>query len=154
MKSAPVYFYAQRNSRFTTFGKIPFDWAPVNEGNAMDLNSGNFTAPRRGIYFFSFTGVLDCSSGSTWCSFQVGLYKNNFRVSSAIVSYDRSPLSLQSTMNLIKGDQVWVEIQSMTSGASLYDFGTSDYPPYPTTTYTHFTHFTGFMLEEEIVASI
>jgi hypothetical protein len=57
-------------------------------------------------------------------------------------------------MNLIKGDQVWVQIEYMTSGASLYDFGTSQYPPYPWTLYTHYTHFTGFMLEEEIVASI
>ena len=154
MKSAPVYFYVQRNSSFTTIGKIPFHSARVNEGNAMDLNSGNFTAPRRGIYFFSFTGVLLCLSGSTSCDLRVGLYKNNFLVSSAIVSYDQSPLSLQSTMNLIKGDQVWVKIERMTSETSLYDFGTSNYPPYPTTTYTHYTHFTGFMLEEEIVASI
>jgi hypothetical protein len=57
-------------------------------------------------------------------------------------------------MNLIKGDQVWVQIEGMTSGASLYDYGTSQYPPYPWTLYTHYTHFTGFMLEEEIVASI
>jgi hypothetical protein len=154
VKSAPVYFYVQRNSSFTTIGKIPFHSARVNEGNAMDLNSGNFTAPRRGIYFFSFTGVLRCSSSSTSCYFRVGLYLNNFLVSSAVVSYDQSPLSLQSTMNLIKGDQVWVQIEGMTSGAYLYDFGTSQYPPYPWTLYTHYTHFTGFMLEEEIVASI
>ena len=159
MKSAPVYFYAQRNYKFTTIGKIPFDSARVNEGNAMDLNSGNFTAPRRGIYFFSFTGVVRCSSGSTTsCDLRVGLYQNNFLVSSAIVyimsTSVQSPLSLQSTMNLIKGDQVWVQIEYMTSGASLYDYGTSQYPPYPWELYTHYTHFTGFMLEEEIVASI
>ena len=56
--------------------------------------------------------------------------------------YQYSPLStLQSTLNLKKGDQVWVEIFDLSSGAYLHD-------------YNHFTHFTGFMLEEEIVASL
>jgi hypothetical protein len=58
-----------------------------------------------------------------------------------------SPLTLQSTLNLKKGDQVWVEIYAMTTAYStqvlvyLYDDT------------NHFTHFTGFMLEEDIVAS-
>jgi hypothetical protein len=58
------------------------------------------------------------------------------------VANQNSPLTLQSTLNLKKGDQVWLQIQWQTTGAYLYD--DSD----------HLTHFTGFMLEEEIVASL
>jgi hypothetical protein len=54
-----------------------------------------------------------------------------------------NPLTLQSTLKLKKGDAVWVEItSSMPSGVNLFDNG------------NHHTHFTGFVLEEEIVASL
>ena len=53
-----------------------------------------------------------------------------------------SPLTLQSTLNLKSGDQVWLEIFYQSTEAYLYDDG------------YHYTHFTGFMLEEEIVASL
>nr|CAH0101933.1 unnamed protein product [Daphnia galeata] len=56
--------------------------------------------------------------------------------------YQYSPLTLQSTLNLKSGDQLWVAIYSQSTGAYLHDF---DY---------HHTHFTGFMLEEEILASL
>jgi hypothetical protein len=58
------------------------------------------------------------------------------------VAGQNSPLTLQSTLNLKSGDQVWMEIHWHSSGANLYD--DSD----------HFTHFTGFMLQEEIAASL
>ncbi len=58
------------------------------------------------------------------------------------VANQYSQLTLQSTINLKSGDQIWVEISDQSTGAYLYD------------SYTHFTHFTGFMLEEEIVASL
>ncbi len=54
----------------------------------------------------------------------------------------RRPLTLQSTLNLKKGDQVWVAIYWQSTGAYLYDNS------------QHYNHFTGFMLEEEIVASL
>jgi hypothetical protein len=53
-----------------------------------------------------------------------------------------SRLTFQSTLNLKKGDQLWLQIDWGSTGAYLYD--DSD----------HFTHFTGWMLEEEIVASL
>jgi hypothetical protein len=43
---------------------------------------------------------------------------------------------------LKKGDQVWLEISSQSTGAYLFDSG------------NHYNHFTGFMLEEEIVSSL
>ncbi|XP_046639768.1 uncharacterized protein LOC124320908 [Daphnia pulicaria] len=150
VKSAPVHFYVQRNSSFSTmYTPIPYDLAVMNEGHAMDLTSGIFTAPRPGIYFFSFAGTAYLSSSSP-VAFHSRLISNGNLIGASYVREDNgpvnqlSPLTLQSTLNLKKGDQLWVEIYySSSSSSSLYDVSTH-----------HFTHFMGFMLEEEIVASL
>ncbi len=121
--------------------------AVVNEGNAMDLTTGKFTAPRPGIYFFSFAGVayLEASSFAAFWSY---LYLNGNRIGSSNVLEGNgpvdqfSPLTLQSTLNLEKGDQVYVMIYYDGSSSYLFD------------DIYHRTHFTGFMLKEEIVASL
>ncbi len=148
VKSAPVHFYVQRNSSFnTTETPIPFVLARVNEGNAMNLTSGIFTAPRPGTYFFSFTGTSFISSSSFYQFFSI-LYLNGNLIGRSYVYEDRgvnrkhSLLTFQSTLNLKKGDQVWVQIKFNGSSSHLFD------------SVNHYTHFTGFMLEEEIVASL
>jgi hypothetical protein len=121
--------------------------AVVNEGNAMDLTSGKFTAPRPGIYFFSFTGLAAFPVSSSRVELGVRLYLNGGQIGIGDVLETNtpgqySPLTLQSTLNLKSGDQVWLEIFYQSTEAYLYDDG------------YHYTHFTGFMLEEEIVASL
>ncbi|EFX82694.1 collagen, type X, alpha 1 precursor-like protein [Daphnia pulex] len=147
VKSAPVHFHVQRYSSFNkTETPIPFDFARVNEGNAMDLTSGKFTAPRPGIYFFSFTALarLESSSGAWYFS---KLYLNGNLIGTNFVHENNGPvdqlssLTLQSTLKLKKDDQVWVQIEYYGS-SYLLDNG------------NHHTHFSGFMLEEEIVASL
>ena len=144
VKSVPVYFYVQRNSNFATVSTpIPFQLARVNEGNAMDLTSGKFTAPRPGIYFFSFTGQMGFPGGSSPAGLRVALYLNGGLIGAGedeetnTVDYQNTQVTLQSTLQLNKGDQVWMQITWMSSGAYLKD-----------------DHFTGFMLKEEIVASL
>ena len=114
----------------------------------MNLQTGKFTAPRPGIYFFSFTGVAGFPASSSRVELLVGLYLNGVKIGrgyveeSNTVANQWSPLTVQSTLNLKKGDQVWMAIDGMSTGVYLAD------------TSSHYTHFTGFMLEEEIVASL
>jgi hypothetical protein len=158
VKSAPVHFYVQKNlvGWFSTQNTpLPFELARVNEGNAMDLTSGIFTAPRPGIYFFSFVGLallntINTNSGNA--GFNCYLYLNgmefgsNFVVENRGPVYQFSPLTLQSTLNLEKGDRVWVQISYFPSTYIGVDIRSHHQDRY--------THFTGFMLEEEIVASL
>jgi hypothetical protein len=128
--------------------------AVVNEGNAMNFTSGKFTAPRPGIYFFSYTGLAQFPASSSEVGLGVRLDLNKSgsnlvsQIGTALVTEantnanQKSPLTLQSTLNLKSGDQVWVAIYYQSTGANLYDNS------------NHFTHFTGWMLQEEIVASL
>ena len=117
----------------------------------MNLSTGKFTAPRPGTYFFSFTGLASfpASASSSQVFLHVGLYLNGGLIGlgdvqdSNTVANQCSPLTVQSTLNLKKGDQVWVAIYDRSTGAYLWDADDE-----------HYNHFTGFMLEEEIVASL
>ncbi|EFX74254.1 hypothetical protein DAPPUDRAFT_252097 [Daphnia pulex] len=86
VKSAPVHFYVQRNSSFFPTGTpITFDRVWVNEGNAMNVTSGIFTAPNAGTYFFSFTGLASypANNGTSWLD--VTLYLNGHSIGKAWV---------------------------------------------------------------------
>ncbi len=135
---------------------IPFELARVNEGNAMNLSSGIFTAPRPGTYFFSFAGVARLASSVAYAGFDSLLILNGYIIGTSNVQESKgpvsqqSPFSLQSTLNLKKGDRVWVQIyyaNDTVSFAALVDNDNGNVG-------NHHTHFTGFMLEEEIVASL
>jgi hypothetical protein len=162
VKSAPVHFYVQRNSSFYNESTpIPYNLARVNEGNAMNLTSGKFTAPRPGIYFFSFTALARLESSSSSAYFFSYLYLNGKIIGMSLVRENKgpvdqlSPLTLQSTLNLKKGDQLWVEISY--SGSSSYLYVANSFRMWNWVINfipNYLTHFTGLMLEEEIAASL
>jgi hypothetical protein len=73
----------------------------------------------------------------------VSLYLNGNPIGWSVVEEYRTvadqetPLTLQSTLKLNKGDQIWLQISLISSGVNLYD-GWMD----------RWTHFTGHILEE------
>ncbi|XP_046645852.1 uncharacterized protein LOC124336192 [Daphnia pulicaria] len=149
VKSAPAHFYVQRSSSFNTeLVPIPFDVARINVGNAFNLTTGKFTAPRSGVYSFAFTGSVELPATTSLVRLQIILYLNGNGVGIAYleegntVAFQNDQLSLQSTLKLKSGDQVWVQIQQILPGVYLADNG------------DHYTHFTGFMLEEDIASSL
>jgi hypothetical protein len=80
----------------------------------------------------------------------VSLFLNGDRIGRSLVDEANTktghnmPLTLQSTLKLKKLDKVWVIIDDISQGAYLDE----------SSEHHHYTHFTGWMLEEEIVASI
>lgn len=125
VNAPPVYFYVQRATNFVDKNVIiPFEVEILNIGKAMDLKSGIFTAPRAGMYFFSFSGY---SAGSVF-----SLFSNGNLIGSAASLYTGS---LQSTLQLKAGEKVTLQC---TNGAGLiFD---------PNLPYQF--HFTGFFLHD------
>lgn len=142
VKSSPVYFYAQKNVSQSVVGRIPFEFMRLNIGGAMDASSGIFTAPRKGIYSFAFTGSGVYPTSSSYDTLRIILVLNSNTVGFGIThtqddgSYHT--ISLHSTLELQEGDQVWISIHSTATGAYLYDDN------------GHFTHFTGHLLQENV----
>ncbi|KAI9563567.1 hypothetical protein GHT06_011031 [Daphnia sinensis] len=148
-KSMPVYFYVQRETRYFNGGPMPFEIEQLNTGGFMDIASGKFTAPRPGIYFFSYTGIAAFPASTTPKSYLVvGLYLNGVGVgvSEANVSNNAEDeyeqLSLQATLHMNAGDQVWLGLMYASAGSYLHD------------DIRHFTHFNGWLLEEDISQAV
>ena len=131
-----IHFYVQISNSGSVPGKgtLTFDRIISNVGGGMNLKTGVFTAPRAGVYAFSFsiakhTYIFDY--------LEVYLRLNGVRVGhsgagSGIIS---APATLQSILRLKKGDRVdlWKshgEIQQECTG------------------YCH--HFSGSLIEEDL----
>lgn len=90
----------------------------------MNLTSGTFTAPTSGLYFFLFSGTVRCNSTARNYLAILLVLNGNIGVSytdqKGGSTNDFSIISLQSTLNMNKGDRVWSRI-GKSANASLYD---------------------------------
>ena len=106
----------------------------------MNLTSGKFTAPRNGTYSFSFTRLVNPSSSSR-VSLEVQMYfKGSNRIGSGVTDGQSESFSFPSTLNLQKGDELWLQIDSMSVGAHLYGY--------------RYIQFSGWLLEENTSHSL
>ena len=98
-------------------------------------------------YFFAFNGnAYFPASSYSYFDFHINIYLNgNLLVGghanelSSTASEEYETVSLQSTVNLQSGDQVWLQITTANSGRYLYGLP---------------THFSGFLLQENMSQSL
>ena len=128
VKSFPVHFYVQRSSSFATIGTVPWQTAALNIGNAMDLATGIFTAPRDGVYQFHFSGFGNSNA------FYIYLRLNGYNVAYTYGHTNYDSASLQSRLQLKKGDTV----NMFLAGGTLFDNA------------DRYTSFTGWLDDEQL----
>ena len=99
----------------------------------MNITSGIFTAPKSGIYFFSFTGIKNYSPSPLG----VDLFHNSKRITTAFGEGAAGffTATLSSTLSLKSGDH----IRLVLDYGQLFDAG------------SHFTNFNGILLQEEML---
>jgi len=126
-----VSFYVQRNSTYSSTGTvIPYEMTQLNIGGGMNAETGVFTTPVNGRYYFSFNALA-------WTSGTINYVL--LRVNGAQTGMSWAPskdynLPMVATLNLKKGDTVDLYLGS----GSIIDSS------------NHFTQFSGFLLDEDL----
>jgi len=135
--SSPVQFYVQRNAIWSTINTpMTFQVTRLNVGNAMNIGTGVFKAPKAGTYSFAFSGLKVSDGLQSWLELRLNGGKIGYDFFDASGSYMTSS-SLNANLKLKVGD----EITLVLTAGSLFD--NADY----------YTHFTGILIEEDLIIS-
>jgi len=133
--SSPVQFYVQRNTGWSTLNTpIPFQVERLNVGNAMNIETGIFKAPKAGTYSFAFKHMKTNAALSTYSFLR--LNGNNIGINWAGDTLNYLSGSMIATLKLKVGDEITLVL---TDGA-LFDNGVQ-----------YHTQFSGILLEEDLV---
>ena len=135
IKSFPINFYVQRISPFNLARSvITYEVELLNEGGAMNMNTGVFRAPVNGVYYFSFRGF---QTGATLQSPVFAYLRVNRVIKATSTSvFGGITLSIECTIKLKKGDVV--------------DTKKGPYGTFDDNKSEHLSHFSGSLLEEDI----
>ena len=131
IKTSSVQFYVQISSSYSSDGTvIPWQMTRLNLGNAMNVGSGVFTAPKDGVYHFHFSAYSDNKFDAT-LRLNGGVIGHGF-------SETKDTVSIDSTLQLKKGDTVDMYLDGSISDESADHL---------------YNHFTGWLDEEDLVLS-
>jgi len=135
--SSPAQFFVQRNTRWSTLNTpMPFQITRLNVGNALNIETGIFKAPKAGTYSFFFRFMQSNINASSY--FQLELNGNSIGHNwggSPFGSYHSN--AVQAILKLKVGDEITLNLK----GGELYDDGNLH------------TYFSGILLEEDLVIS-
>jgi len=136
VKTKTVHFYVQRESIFEILNAvIPFELAPVNEGNAFNLTSGIFTVPVTGIYHVQFSAVKSSPVDNLFIFLQVNGVNFGLALTDQLSQGSRDVVSLSASLRLEAGNRVNLYLQQ----GVLYD------------NIAHYSHFSGWLVEEDLM---
>lgn len=131
-----VHFNVQRNIPLLKSDTVvTYQIIQMNDGRAMNANSGVFAAPANGTYQFSFSAVKGDLVHPLEFNFRLNGIK--FGGSSGVTTVHNSSVSLQTTIKLKAGDRVDVYKEG---NGTMYDDGIKQH-----------TKFIGSLLEEDLV---
>ena len=105
----PSYFGAHRKSQFKDNGRnVTYEESSANFGDAMNLQTGVFTAPADGAYYFAFNAFAFQGSGSPHC--RLHLLHNDKIVAHSYSNNSNVMVSMFKLLNLTAGDKVSVRL--------------------------------------------
>jgi len=112
-------------------GTIKFDVERLNIGKAMNMLTGIFTAPKSGIYHFSFTFIR--ALGTDFDSLAIYFHINQKAIGHSFTKIGGTSSTMQVTVKLEKGDTV--DLRKSKGTLIVKEFA---------------HHFTGYLIEEEL----